>query len=232
VLPESILILVHRCTLLNLMFHKTNSRLKFMNKIVLLIHGWASAGETDKSRYLTERLGDKGISVFSPDLPLHSSPDVTERLNEFFRNVDTVAERGAKIIVVGTSLGAWWAEMVGMIEEIPAILVNPCVSVKSLERYIGMNTNYASGAQFEFTEAQFNTYCKVQRIKDILLGELPTQPIHVITATGDQVCPTEHVVEHYKYRIDGSGSTLTYYNGGDHRFTDYEFLAKAIEERF
>ena len=94
---------------------------------LLYIHGFASAGSTGTATHLRNMLYEYGVQVLSPDIP--TSPlQAIEFLTQF------VAEQQPDI-VVGTSMGAMYAER---IYGIPRILVNPSFHMSRTLLFRGM----------------------------------------------------------------------------------------------
>lgn len=204
-------------------------------KIVVLFHGWLSAGNSDKAAYLTEELAKEGIDVISPTLPLEDPVEMPFILNDLFGEIEDLFPN-SQVVAVGTSLGAFWAEISGIIENCKSVLVNPCFDVNGLAKYIGEDhANFMNGKITNLSREAFNAYCKIEEQLRIWVTtpEYKNQHrFHVITATGDDVISTDKVIEHYSPYVDGTGNKLTIYTGGDHRFTDFPFLKNIIVKEF
>jgi predicted esterase YcpF (UPF0227 family) len=85
-----------------------------MQKKILYIHGFASAGSSGTATQLRNHFYPKGVAVISPDVPLKPL-DAIAFLKE-------LVLKEQPVLVVGTSMGALYAEQ---LRGIPRILVNP-----------------------------------------------------------------------------------------------------------
>lgn len=98
-----------------------------MNRKVLYIHGFASAGSSGTAIQMRQHFYPQGISVLSPDVPV--SPLEAWRLLQ-----DLVKEENPDLIVA-TSMGAMYAEQ---LRGVPRILVNPSFHMARLLTFRGM----------------------------------------------------------------------------------------------
>lgn len=98
-----------------------------MNRKVLYIHGFASAGSSGTAIQMRQHFYPQGISVLSPDVPV--LPLEAWRLLQ-----DLVKEENPDLIVA-TSMGAMYAEQ---LRGVPRILVNPSFHMARLLTFRGM----------------------------------------------------------------------------------------------
>jgi len=156
-----------------------------MKKIVVYFHGYGSSANTDK----VQQLRDAEIETYSWDIDVN--PDVS--IEVLMKKIDDMLmdemHEPARIFFVGTSLGAWYASLLGNLYGIKTILINPSYNPKeSLAKY-GVDRsileNYMIGIDFH-----------------------PTQKVFIGTA--DEVIDFSDV--------DFNGADVTYIEGGDHRF--------------
>ncbi len=112
-----------------------------MDPVILYIHGFASSGHSAKAGVLKAHFG----AVYAPSLS-HIPALAVETLEEF------LAALGRPPLLVGSSLGGYYALHLSAKHGLPAVLVNPVVMLNlPLGRFIGMNRHYFDGSQFEFT---------------------------------------------------------------------------------
>lgn len=94
---------------------------------VIYLHGFASAGSSGTATHLRNMLYEYGVPVLSPDIPVMPLEAIAF-LREYIQ-----AEQPT--LIVGTSMGAFYAEqMTG----IPRILVNPSFHMARLLTFRGM----------------------------------------------------------------------------------------------
>jgi predicted esterase YcpF (UPF0227 family) len=108
---------------------------------VLYIHGFASCGKGQKSTALSEYFGTDAVTA--PDLP--ASPF------DAIAHLEQLLEAGSYTLLVGSSLGGyyatWLAEKYGM----KAVLVNPSTEpFVTLAPFTGWQERFCDGEAFEF----------------------------------------------------------------------------------
>jgi predicted esterase YcpF (UPF0227 family) len=108
---------------------------------VLYIHGFGSCGKGQKSTALTNYFGQG--SVDAPDLP--PSPDDAVSL------LEGMIRENCYTLIVGSSLGGYYATWLAEKYALSAVLVNPSTEpYKTLAPYVGWQKRFCDGALFEF----------------------------------------------------------------------------------
>jgi hypothetical protein len=92
-----------------------------MKTVVVYFHGYASSPNSDK----VDRLRSAGFDVYSfpidvnPDISLPALRDSIDQMLVGYNDYDT------RVVFVGTSLGAWYASVMGVEYDVFSILINP-----------------------------------------------------------------------------------------------------------
>jgi uncharacterized protein len=113
---------------------------------------------------------------------------------------------------VGSSLGGFYATVLGERLGGPVVVLNPAVDpARDLARHIGETTQWHSDDTFFFREAY------VDELRALAPGELarPSRYFAVI-ATGDEVLDWREMSERYR------GAHLRIVEGSDHGLTDFD----------
>jgi predicted esterase YcpF (UPF0227 family) len=109
---------------------------------IIYLHGFASAGNGAKAQALGARFG--AAAVVSPDLPIDPR-EVRQLVDGIIR-----ANRDVPLLLVGTSLGGFYASYFSQRWNLPCVLVNPSVfPSQTVGRRVGVHKNFATGAAFE-----------------------------------------------------------------------------------
>ena len=173
--------------------------------MILNIHGFASGGDGAKKQALEELFGDKH-EVISPDL----SEDPTQALKQ----LKAIARRHYKFIVVGCSLGGFYALYLSLLTKGPIVLVNPSTNPAiTLANRLGSNKNFKTGKDFDF-KAEY-----LESLKE-LADEIETVDLDLSRYTvllglqDDTIAP--NVAKQYL-----KGATFFEYDT-DHRFSIFE----------
>lgn len=125
-------------------------------------------------------------------------------------------------VLVGTSLGAFWAGEMAFKLGFPSVLINPCYDpTNMLQKYVGEQTNFATGETktFELASALSYGYCRTHDC------EYDVKPI-VFLDMGDEII--DHKATQKAFISEGF-SVYTY-NGGSHRFDHMELALPHIRE--
>lgn len=172
---------------------------------IIYFHGFASQGNSEKSRALRDFFGDE--NVLSPDLPINPL-EVVNLIDDLVRE-----NRDEQLFLVGTSLGgfyAWWASQRW---DIPCMLVNPSTRPSStIGNNPGTFKNHATGEDFQV----------LPEFKDLwsfMEYEAKTNQnganINMALAADDAVIPFSRAIVDIPYTND----TVITPDGG-HRYTD------------
>ena len=142
---------------------------------VIYLHGFNSDGDSRTVKNLRKKIPDL-ISV-SYDYIL--ADKAYEKIRETIK--ETIKE-DADIILVGTSLGAFWANYFNQKFGLKSVLINPSTYPwLSLVKYIGLNKNFNSGEERILTAENVAAYKKYE--SEIIRGYHRT----VVLGTKDNV---------------------------------------------
>ncbi|NUU02077.1 YqiA/YcfP family alpha/beta fold hydrolase [Herbaspirillum robiniae] len=180
--------------------------------MILYLHGFRSSPQSFKARLMGQRMGELGLQeqYACPQLP--ASPAGAIALAE-----SLIEERGAdiaRLTVVGSSLGGFYATWLAEKYGCRAVLLNPAVKPpRELESYVGVTTQYHSDEPFEFKREY------VDELRALMVERI-TRPerYFLIAATGDEVLDWREMVAHYP------GARQIVIEGSDHgiaEFADY-----------
>ena len=167
------------------------------DRTILYFHGYGSSPCSDKVTDLSKSFGD----VQAPQIPVLFD-EAFSMLGEF---VEKFLKEKKTPIIVGTSLGGYWAGVIGDKYNIPSVLVNPSVNpAASLGRYKNP----------DLTDDELQKYAP--------LGP-STSPRIVILADDDAVIAPHAAIALF----DGNAKVQRYPDGG-HRFQCPERIADAV----
>lgn len=179
---------------------------------VLYLHGFNSSPDSLKARQFIEYCEQRKLAeVLAPALP-HDPSRAMDLL------VDLVREK-SPVLLVGSSLGGYYATWLCERFGIPAALVNPAVApVEHLgKEFLGRQKNYYTGEEYEFTleHAMALRELQVNEIKD------PSRYL-LLVQTADEVLDYRLALDLYK------GCEQLVQEGGNHSFEHFEKVLPAI----
>ena len=183
---------------------------------IIYIHGFNSSPASAKARQFTEACRQRGnCQLAVPELS-HDPQQAITQLEAL------VAAAGDNLqLLVGSSLGGYYATWLAEKFDCRAALVNPAVSpVKNLgEAFLGRQKNLYTGVEYDFT-----------REHAMYLDTLDINPLQkpenflLLAQTGDAVLDYRLAAERY------AGSEQVIEEGGSHRFEGFERMFPAIFE--
>ena len=183
-----------------------------MIKTILYFHGFASSSDSDKARIIKSYISkvSKKINMITPDL----SNNFKEANNQINKLID---ENKKDYVFMGSSLGGYYANFFGSINNSKVILINPAIPpLKGFEEYLGENQNYSTGEKFIVTKED------IKFLRSLEIKQLNNQKnILVLLESGDEVL---NFIETVKY-FQGSNIDITF--GGNH---SYESVDTKLEK--
>lgn len=171
---------------------------------IVYCHGFASVGGGWKADRLREAFPEH--TVLSPTLPAQPM-----RALDVLQPVVS-ASRSYPVILVGTSLGGFYAHYVSQVFDVPCVLVNPCTRPSQyLSQYVGRAVkNHVTGEPIELSQADMTVFQALERgIEVFRNGKL----VNVLVAEDDDVIDCHVVREDIKF----TNSYQVFPTGG-HRF--------------
>ena len=180
--------------------------------MLIYIHGFNSSPASFKAKVLRERLAALGRAdeFVAPALP-HSPAAAAALLAEF-------ARRHAQAVLVGSSLGGYYATWLAENFGLRAVLVNPAVRpYELLAAYVGTQKNLHTGEDYEFTAQHIAELCALE------VGAITPERYLLMVETGDEVLDYRQAIEKYR------GAQQLVIEGGDHGFSDFaDYLDRVL----
>lgn len=175
---------------------------------VLYLHGFLSSPQSLKAKQALIYCQQQGIEIDIPALtegPAATIAALRERLEA------GIARTGGAVLI-GSSLGGYYATYLANHYGLRAALINPAVRPYLLLRdYLGEQRNYHTGALHEVTEEQ------MQELLDIEVESLATpENFRVMLQTGDETLDYTEAASKY------AQSSLNIHQGGDHSYQGFD----------
>lgn len=174
--------------------------------MILYIHGFASCGDSNKTRLLKANFDN----VLSPNVPV--DPD------EAISFLQKMIVDNDVSLIIGSSLGGYYAAYLAEKFEIKAVLINPSTQpFLTLAPYIGTNTFFCSGEAFEWKKEHMAKLFSYAISKNSI-----QTPLLVLLQKGDEVLDytkAAEVFEDYQVVVQ---------EGGNHRFENLDEYIELI----
>jgi predicted esterase YcpF (UPF0227 family) len=182
--------------------------------MILYLHGFRSSPLSFKAKVAERAMAARGRGgeIVCPQLPASPKEAMALAL-KLVEGVDP-----AKLAIVGSSLGGYYATWLAERLGCRAVLLNPAVTpLHDLESHVGVSTAFHTDAPFEFKREYIGE-----------LGELAVTAItrperyFLIAATGDEVLDYRDMVLHY------AGARQQVIAGGDHALSNFPELVEDV----
>ncbi|MGP5504529.1 YqiA/YcfP family alpha/beta fold hydrolase [Psychrobacter celer] len=203
---------------------------------IIYIHGLDSDANSIKGSLLEEycRQYDPDIKVLRPDL--NKTPD--QVFDQMLSLIDSVASKNPHdqdTVLVGSSLGGYFATLLSNHTGCPALLLNPSIQPhQTLQRFKYNAETKDDGAKDEASEVLYTTLggwritnADLEWFACHQLSSLnyPKKVVALIKE-GDELLNSSLSANFYREQ----GATVNMQKGGDHRFSDFKTqLPKVIE---
>lgn len=181
---------------------------------LIYIHGFNSSPQSHKALQAVEYFESMGIGhrIVVPELS--HEPDAA------IRQLQALIEtpRDTPVVLIGSSLGGYYATWLAEQYNLKAALINPSVRpYERWEQHLGLNHNFYSGKSYEITREHIEQLRKLDR--DPIVHP---ENFLLLVQTGDEVLDYRLAVEKYK------ASPSIIQEGGNHGFVNFEEVLPAI----
>lgn len=178
--------------------------------MLLYLHGFRSSPRSTKAQLLAARLAELGQQAAWVCPQLEVSPAAAAR------QIAALAAQwpASETVIIGSSLGGFYATWLAEQTGCRAILLNPAVRPdRDLQRHLGVQTVFHSDALID-VRPEF-----IDELAALRVTVTRPERYWLIAATGDEVLDWREMVAHYP------GSPHKIIAGSDHGLTDFpEFL--------
>ena len=181
--------------------------------MLIYLHGFNSAPNSFKARLVFDRMrvlgrADEYLVPALPHRPLQAMALLREAV-----------ERYPGAVLIGSSLGGFYATWLAERYALRAVLVNPAVRPYALlSGYLGPQRNLYTGAAYELTAQHIN------ELKALEVTTVTPERYLLLTRMGDEVLDYRDAVEKYR------GARQWVIAGGDHGFADFENYLDVVLE--
>lgn len=180
----------------------------------IYLHGFCSSGNSDKVAVMKSQPGWLVEAPNLPDRPLQAIPFLEAYLQETEWQYPQ-----DNLVLIGTSLGAYYADHFSRKLGFSCVLINPLVDVDDMKRYLGRNRNFHTGIEFEFSEDDLASLRSLRFDPAIRTATL------VLLDEGDELLDYNKAIGKYAGR-----SRIERYPGGSHRFDHLGQCLELIEQ--
>lgn len=185
--------------------------------MIIYLHGFSSAATSSKAVKLKNSLGGL-LADNSFHIPAYTShqPDTAIReLDQYIIALRESANFNGKIMLIGSSLGAYYGQYLAKTtnEVCALVMINPALQPHlTLKPYIGHHTNMVNGQAFVFRDTDFSQLPRYQ-----VNAQEMCKPVLVLLDKGDEIIDYRFAQAQYR-----KTAKVICYDGGDHWFRHLE----------
>lgn len=183
---------------------------------IFYLHGFRSSPLSFKAQLFKQELprfqalhSEYNFALHIPQLPV--SPKAC--YDELAQAIQERLQVKEQVVLLGSSLGGFYANILAAQFGLKCVLVNPAVyPEKTLEKDIGSNTNYHTGIEEEFLQEYLDqlldlkTDSPIAKLKNILL----------LVQSGDETLNYQEALDYF------AGCNVNLTIGGNHSFENFE----------
>lgn len=189
-----------------------------MRTLLIYLHGFLSSPRSHKAQLLGAYLQQRHPSVVYrvPALPEEPGAALEVAVAVIKEALD---EGFGRVGLVGSSMGGFYASVLGECFDLPVVLVNPAVRPhRRIDRYYAEQVNPYSGRRFTLGPRDTADLAA-------MLPEVVTPSRYwLLLQTGDEVLDYREAVDFY------AGCRQTVEEGGDHQFQGFERHLSGVVE--
>lgn len=184
--------------------------------MIVYLHGFNSSGGSAKAAWLREHLPD--VTVLAPTYPAHVAADAPAVLRDYLACARREHPDDARLLLVGSSMGGFWARYLAPELGAGMALINPALHPETdLLGALGPNKNLGTGEEYVLTEAQVRALARYR------VPECDRKvPTLVLLDEADEVLDAREAEAFYR----DCGRVIVY-PGGSHQF---DHMADALPE--
>jgi len=175
--------------------------------VIIYLHGFNSGGNANKARWLREHV--RPIILFSPTYEAHRAHDAARALRKFISRLIRENPQDRNLMLIGSSLGGFWAQFLAPEFGARLVLINPSVRPdETLAPHTGRYPNEATGGETVLTPED------VRALREYCVSPCnPRVPTLLLVDEADEILDYRQAVAAFR----GCGRTIVY-PGGSHRF--------------
>jgi hypothetical protein len=183
---------------------------------IIYLHGFNSSPQSQKAQIISHH-----FKTHYPDVICHIPalpPEPASAIAQVEQLISQNTMQHAKPVLMGSSLGGFYATYLSEQFDLKAVLINPAVAAHELLiDEVGEQTNFHTGEKYQFTQH----YVEQLRELDVKQIQHPAN-FMVLLQTGDEMLDYKHTVALFSH------SSLWVSGGGSHAFDNIEQTIPAI----
>jgi len=181
--------------------------------MIIYLHGFNSSPASFKANLLRQKLESMGRGAE------FSAPALPHRPSAAIRVLGAEVARHPGAVLVGSSLGGYYATWLAEKHGLKAVLVNPAVRpYELLVPLVGRQKNFHTGEEHDFTAQH------VAELRALEVGRVTPARYLLVVAKGDEVLDYRQAVQRYR------GCRQLVIEGSDHGLSDFaDYLETVLE---
>ncbi len=182
---------------------------------IMYIHGFKSSANSYKAKILKQKFGEEYI--ISKTLPV-APIEAINFLQELLADDDDIG------LIIGSSLGGFFALYLSIFNSLRAILINPSLKpYETLKKNLGENTRFDSDEKFELTQEHLMQYRALS--EEIEHLNFDQKLLYFYLSKDDEILDHSDIPNKFP-----KAAKIQYFENSTHRFLNFEDILEEIEE--
>ena len=179
--------------------------------VILYLHGFLSSPASIKAQQTRHYCDAHRIEIYVPELPFEPETAIQQVSDLATRLASDCTINGKQLLLIGSSLGGYYATYLAEKLAIPAALINPAVQPHGLfKEYLGEHQHFYNGQTYLLTEQHVS---QIERLYQPNIAH-PKQLL-LLLQTGDETLDYRRAARYYQ------DCQQICQGGGDHSYQGY-----------
>lgn len=181
--------------------------------VVIYLHGFLSSPASIKAQQALNFCQQHGIEIHIPELPFEPLLAMQQLEQQVSELEQQAAQQDRHLLLIGSSLGGYYATYLANRFAIPAALINPAVQPHLLfENYLGEHEHYYNGQTYTLTLQHVE---QIKRFYYEPASIRQPETLLLLLQTGDETLDYRLAASYYQ------NSPQICQAGGDHSYQDF-----------
>lgn len=186
-----------------------------MKNAVIYLHGFASVGNVERLKPLQARLPN--YDFYSPTYNPHNSTETIDVIKTYIKDIIKTHDT---VVLIGNSMGGFWADFFGRLFGLRVILLNPAVDTKNnMTQFLGKSKNFTTGDEIIVTDQDLDDLDQVNAMR----RKLAHVPRAVLVNKDDDVIPAQFAQDEF-----AKNAKVIAFDKGGHRWRNWDAVADEL----
>jgi len=187
--------------------------------IGIYLHGFLSSAKSEKGLWLVNKNTETKLTLFDEIITIsYPNKSVAESVMVIEAEIKKQLKKNKKVVLLGSSLGGFYAQYFAQIYQLPYIMINPALNLLPVFKVnLGLHTNPTTGEVVNINQSYISNLLKYD-----VANPNKTIAALLLIDLDDEVIDVDFAIQRYKHSDNAPCFKAKIYSGGDHRFIHME----------